>query len=287
MGTYIASAGKRYLKKPLESYPARHSNLPVDPKSFLDDYERCEQLHEVTKGELYKDYNSLVGALQYAVRRRPDVCYSVNVCARCLTFPTQAMYDHAVGILVYLCRTPQLGLTYSKYAENGQLTAYADSDWSVKRSTTGVVIMRGGATIGFVSRRQHCISMSSTEAELMALAATALEVIFFKGVLQALGDDLDGPIDVHTDNQGAFDLCYRSSPGNNSRHVDRKMYKMRELRGSAMIALHKIAGTENPADFFTKPLTKQPFDMYRKQVMNLGSRKYSTGPRDDAAGVSA
>ena len=281
MSTYIASCCKRYLKKALADYPARHSHLPVDPKPFMDDYERCEQLHEVTKGDLYGDYNSIVGALQYAVRRRPDISHSVNICARCLTFPTQAMYDHAVGILVYLGRTPELGLTYSKYCENGQLTAYADSDWNVKRSTTGVVIMFGGAAIGYISRRQHCIALSSTEAELMALAAAALELLFFKGVLESLGETFDGPIDVHTDSQGSFDLCHRNSPGNNTRHVDRKMYKMRELRGSEVVLLHKIDGTANPADMFTKSLTRQPFELHRKAVMNLGSRKYSTGERDD------
>ena len=130
-----------------------------------------------------------------------------------------------------------------------------------------------------MSHRQHCIAMSSCEAELMALAACALELIFFKGVLDTLGEVITEPIDVYTDNQGAFDLCHRCSAGQNSRHVDRKMYKMRELRGAAVVNLHKIPGTANPADMFTKPLARQPFEMYRKEVMNLGSNKTSVGPR--------
>lgn len=270
--TYITAKCKVYLDKPLDSYPSCWSNLPVDPKSFLDSYEDALQRREVDGcKKLRADYNSLVGALQYAVRRRPDVCFAVNVCARCLTFPTQGMYDHAIRILVYLGRTHSLGLTYSKHAEKPGLECYADSDWSIRRSTTGFVIMYAGAAIGFGSPRQHCIALSSTEAELMALATAALELLFFLGVLRALGADLpEGmPIMVHTDNSGAYDLCHRISAGQNSRHVDRKMYKMRELRGSGVVILNKIDGEKNPADFFTKPLTRQPFDRYRKFVMNL------------------
>jgi len=81
---------------------------------------------------------------------------------------------------------------------------------------------------------------------------------------------MDGtPIVLHTDNQGAYDLCHRHSAGQHSRHVDRKMYKMRELRGVDIVQIFKIDGEKNPADFFTKPLTRQPFERYRKFVMNL------------------
>ena len=47
------------------------------------------------------------------------------------------------------------------------------------------------------------------------------------------------------------------------------MYKMRELRGVDIVQIFKIDGEKNPADFFTKPLTGQPFERYRKFVMNL------------------
>ena len=45
------------------------------------------------------------------------------------------------------------------------------------RSTTGFCIMLAGAAITSVSRRQHCITMSSCEAELVALADCAIELI--------------------------------------------------------------------------------------------------------------
>ena len=182
------------------------------------------------------------------------------------------MYAHAERVLVYLGRSHALGITYSKHAPRNKLEAYADSDWSVKRSTTGNVVMYAGGAIGCSSKRQHCIAVSSCEAELMALAACALEVLFFKGILAAMGEEIDEAIDVFTDNKAAHDLCHRHSSGQHSRHVDRKMYKMRELRGSGVVNVLKIDGAKNPADLFTKPLTRQPFEEHRKTVMNTTIR---------------
>ena len=55
----------------------------------------------------------------------------------------------------------------------------------------------------------------------------------------------------------------------NSRHVDRKLFKMRELRGAGRVNVRHIPGETNPADLFTKILTRQPFEKHRKTVLNL------------------
>ena len=55
----------------------------------------------------------------------------------------------------------------------------------------------------------------------------------------------------------------------NSRHVDRKLFKMRELRGAGVVRVRHIPGESNPADLFTKIRTRQPFEKHRKYVMNL------------------
>ena len=47
------------------------------------------------------------------------------------------------------------------------------------------------------------------------------------------------------------------------------MFKMRELRGAGEVVLEHMPGTENPADLFTKILSRQPFEKHRKVVLNL------------------
>eukprot|EP00965_Chrysotila_dentata_P163858 5409488-Pleurochrysis_carterae.AAC.1 len=54
-----------------------------------------------------------------------------------------------------------------------ELTAYSDSDMAVAHSTTGFCVTFEGAAISYGSKRQHCISLSSTEAEIVAALHTA------------------------------------------------------------------------------------------------------------------
>ena len=54
-----------------------------------------------------------------------------------------------------------MGTTFTDVGESKGLHAYADSNWSVTRSTTGFVIFLGNGAIAHAARRQHCITMSS------------------------------------------------------------------------------------------------------------------------------
>jgi hypothetical protein len=84
-----------------------------------------------------------------------------------------------------------------------------------------------------------------------------------------LGHDVEEPIEVCTDSKAAFDLCHRFTSSAHSRHVDRKLFKMRELRGAGKATVKHIPGDSNPADLFTKILTRQPFEKHRKFVLNV------------------
>ena len=75
--------------------------------------------------------------------------------------------------------------------------------------------------------------MSTTEAELVALADCAIELIYMMSLLAFIGYTCATDVLVETDNKGAYDLCHRFSSVQHSRHIDRKLFKMRELRGKA------------------------------------------------------
>ena len=206
----------------------------------------------------------------HAIKWRPEISAAMGKLGTCLSFPTPELLDCLYRVLVYLYRTRHLGTTYSVHAEGAdELVGYADSDWSTTRSTTGFLIMLGGAAIAHASRRQHCITMSSCEAELVALADLAIEMLYIIDLLAFIGYDAKRPIKCFTDNKGAYDLCHRFTSAQNSRHIDRKLFKMRELRGAEMVVVRHVPTEENPADLFTKVLSRQPFEKFRKWVLNL------------------
>ena len=70
--------------------------------------------------------------------------------------------------------------------------------------------------------------------------------------------EIDEAVEVETDNKGAHDLCHRYSAAQHSKHIDRKMYKMREMRGAKIVTVKYIPTGDNTADMWTKVLSRQP-----------------------------
>ena len=89
------------------------------------------------------------------------------------------------------------------------LDAYWDANWGTTRSTTGYVIMLAGGQVSSAFRRQHCITMSSCESELVALADCAIELLCIIGVAEFMGLEINGPVEVCTDSKAAYDLGHR------------------------------------------------------------------------------
>ena len=74
-----------------------------------------------------------------------------------------------------------------------------------------------------------------------------------------------------SDNKGAYDLCHRYTSAQNTRHIDRKLYKMRELRGAGRVTVKYVPTGDNTSDIFTKVLSHQPFEKHRRVVLNLAA----------------
>ena len=89
-------------------------------------------------------------------------------------------------VLCYLKGTVNYGLVYHRtqmdHNSPCNLQVYCDSDWAGdhkdRKSTTGYVIMINGTAISHKSTKQSGISKSTVEAEYIALATTAAEVLW-------------------------------------------------------------------------------------------------------------
>ena len=260
----------------------------------MKDYEAALDKVDLLQGKDAEEYGTLVGVLQFAAAFRLDVSFAIGIGGRCRTFPTAAMKEHMERVLVYLGRTANLSINYvGGNPDSTKLCGRSDSSWEVRRSTTGFIISLAGACVAHGSHRQHAIAMSSTESEMMAIADLALELLYVRDVLSgmghefrtedlevstkspeahrlihAIGDIVHGPVEVGVDNSGAFDLCHRTTMGKNSRHIERKVFKMRELRAAGIVKLSLIPTDEMEADILTKPLPDATFEKHRDKAMN-------------------
>ena len=89
------------------------------------------------------------------------------------------------------------------------LKLYVDSDFASRdtnrRSVSGGVVMCSGACVSFFSRTQKSVTLSSTEAEYVAMAAGIEETIFLRYIWSFVFPDRDvGCTLVEEDNVGRF-----------------------------------------------------------------------------------
>ena len=93
-------------------------------------------------------------------------------------------WSTANGILEYAFSS-DFGITFQK-GSGLELVAFADAGYASKatdrRSVSGGAVMCAGACVCWFSRTQKCVTLSTTEAEYVALGDTVKEAIFIRYV---------------------------------------------------------------------------------------------------------
>ena len=257
----IELSSQAYVEGMADKYvPDWRSWAPIDmpaPANLRDLYETARDNKSSASeypDDLLKDYGGKVGSLIYTMPCvRVDAAQPIALCARAITFPTAELLEVADRIIVYLAQTSHVHVRYSGHAPSADvLTAESDSDWAVGHSTTGWAILLAGAVIGFCSKRQPSIALSSTEAEIIAASTCATEVAYFRGLLRELGVEQLEPTVIGVDNSGAVELSRDRKSCHRSRHVDRRYFKVREYVAAGVVNVVKVSTDDNSSDVLTK-----------------------------------
>eukprot|EP00965_Chrysotila_dentata_P205159 6182788-Pleurochrysis_carterae.AAC.1 len=79
------------------------------------------------------------------------------------------MDDHANFVLAYMAQNADEGIEYKAQGGGGSLLPTLTAIGPLHPPpTTGLCIMYDGVAVSYGSKRQHCNSLSSTEAEIVA-----------------------------------------------------------------------------------------------------------------------
>ena len=116
-------------------------------------------------------YRSIIGSLLYLTASRPDIAFSVGVCARYQANPKESHLITVKRIIRYVNGTSNYGLWYSKDS-NACLAKYSDADWvgsvNDRKSTSGGCFYLGNNLVSWMSKKQNFMSLSTVEAEYIA-----------------------------------------------------------------------------------------------------------------------
>ncbi|CAB1120479.1 unnamed protein product [Ectocarpus sp. CCAP 1310/34] len=241
--------------------------LPVSVK--LTDFDENEASADVP-------FRELVGSLMWlATQTRPDIANAVRAVARYCASPKMVHWKAALGILGYVRRTSWMGITFERGVVTGMsMQVFVDADYASKatdrRSVSGGLVMCGGGCVTWFSRTQKCVTLSTTEAEYVAIADVLKEVLFLRQVWRFMLPDASMPcIPVFEDNQGAIQIMHNPITNSNSKHIDVRHHFIRELVERKEISITHVPTQFQHADFLTKAISKESFALHRDFVMNL------------------
>ena len=127
---------------------------------------------------------------------RPDISNTVLAVARHSHNPTDRHWKYVMNIMAYLHGTRCMGLTLVR-ASGLDLTAYSDADYVDKsndrRSMSGTAITLGGAAVSWASSMQSCATLSTAEAEYVALGEGVKQTLFTGAVISSfISPELSG-----------------------------------------------------------------------------------------------
>jgi transposase InsO family protein len=217
-------------------------------------------------------YRSVVGELLFAsTSARPDLSFAVNLVARFVENPCEKHRAAVQKIMRYIKSTSNHGLVYQSTGKEPRLVVHSDSDFAGdkqdSKSTTGYVITLNGCVVAWRSTKQKAVSTSTLEAEYIAACLSVKEVIWLHHLMtEILGAlDLSVPL-LLLDNAGAESICKREDVSNKTKHIRYAYHFVRECHSNNLINVRHVAGTENPADMFTKPLCFERFNAYKTML---------------------
>ncbi|KAI4312864.1 hypothetical protein MLD38_037654 [Melastoma candidum] len=262
-GTFIHQ--EKYTKQLLKKYEltnSKHLSTPMSTNAIVEQDESGKDADPSL-------YRSMIGSLLYLTASRPDILFSVCLCARYQSAPKESHLTHAKRIFRYLSGTTNLGLWYSKRS-SFDLIGYSDADFAGckidRKSTSGTCQLLGDMLISWHSKNQASIALSTAEAEYVAAASCCAQLLWMRQKLEDYGFKFDN-IPIRCDYTSAINLTKNPVQHSMSKHTELRHHFIRDHVQNGSIAVEYVSTETQLCDIFTKPLN---FEKFSKLRMELG-----------------
>nr|GEX76077.1 hypothetical protein [Tanacetum cinerariifolium] len=181
-------------------------------------------------------YRSMIGSLMYLTASRPDLVFAVCMCARYQSKPTK------------------------KHLE---AVKRADADHAscqdTRRSTSGSAQFLGDKLVSWSSKKQTSTSISSTDAEYIAMSGCCAHILWMRSQLNDYGFAYKH-IPLYCDNKSAIAICCNNVQHSRSKHIDIRHHFIREQVEKEVVELYFVRTEYQLVDIFTKALPRERFE---------------------------
>jgi hypothetical protein len=135
-------------------------------------------------------YREAVGMLQYlASSTRPDIAFAASYLGQFAANSGPEHWTSARHVMRYLQGTNSMKININD--KNEDISAFCDADWAGsstdRRSYSGYIVFLGKTPVIWKSKKQSCISLSTQEAEYVAMGECTKELQWLENLLTESG----------------------------------------------------------------------------------------------------
>jgi len=284
---YLRASMPKMVQEIKEAYAdatgksAKPAKTPAFPGTCLKRATDSEEEIKTT------EYRSIVGKLMYYMTKvAPEISNAVRELAGQMIKPNQEHWKVVERAVGYVLSEPHQGLILRK-PKDLKPYVYADADYAKneedRRSISGRISTLGGMLVGWNSKKQQTVSLSSCESEYISYGEACQEAVFMNQLLgELLGKEVNAV--VYGDNQGALFLVKNQQVSQRTKHIDIRNHFVRELQRKKQVMGLYVRSEKNIADGATKNTPEKLFTEHTcilKTGMNLISRREDVGDCGD------
>ena len=262
------------------------TSTPAEPGQVLMPCKEADSLSPAEQTTYRKGTGKLLHMMRWS---RPEILNPVRELSRFMKVASKAHMQALLRLLKYCVSTENRGLllrptrvwdgrTDFEFLVGGKSDAAYATDVSNRRSITGYSVFLEEAPVATKSGQQASVTLSTAESELASGTQCAQEMLYVMRVLESIGLKVKKPMILEIDNRGAVGLANNWSVGGRTRHVEVRMYFLRELKEAGIIHTVWLCGDDMSSDLFTKNLARPQFEKHTQTF--CGNDEYMKKTRD-------
>ncbi|RVW30950.1 Retrovirus-related Pol polyprotein from transposon RE1 [Vitis vinifera] len=275
-GTFINQA--KYIRDLLKRFNMEEAKTMKTPMSSSIKLDMDE------KGKLINStmYRGMIGSLLYLTASRPDIMYSICLCARFQSCPKESHLSAVKRILRYLKGIMDIGLWYPK-GDNFELIGYLDADFAgckvERKSTSDTCHFLGHSLVSWHSKKQNSIALSTAEAEYIAAGLYCAQILWMKQTLSDFNLIFEH-VPIKCDNTSAINISKNLVQHSRTKHIEIRHHFLRDHAQKGDITLE--FGFNFWERLLFAPRASGLFQLLLRAPRASGERRASPGLRASA-----